>query len=359
MGSDEVSDTLIAVGTIFSENTAEGWSPRGGAFSADFAATSTRLTDAVFESNTVLVRREEGYGGAVHLEAGELRLEGGVLRRNVARMGTMMALQASAGGVSVGAKGRLTLQGTQSNANAAGGVGDSTGQQEKLAAEKELLGFYVTGHPADEFEADLRAFRTVNLGEPEEMQTGTAVRMAGVVTAVEVRLTQKDKRPYARTILEDKTGRMEVMIFPDLYRESGTFLKIGTPLVVGGSVDTDAEERIRLRTSECVTLDSAVAKWVTHIHLVPTREQLAGDTMAKVKEIVAAQAGEVPIRLEVEAEGKKVLLEAGAQMRVRPNLSVIGKLRALLGPDRVKLAVREVEVPKPKWQTRRAQAMAA
>jgi hypothetical protein len=124
-------------------------------------------------------------------------------------------------------------------------------------------------------------------------------------------------------------------------------------------VDTDAEERIRLRTSECVTLDSAVAKWVTHIHLVPTREQLAGDTMAKVKEIVAAQAGEVPIRLEVEAEGKKVLLEAGAQMRVRPNLSVIGKLRALLGPDRVKLAVREVEVPKPKWQTRRAQAMAA
>jgi hypothetical protein len=46
-------------------------------------------------------------------------------------------------------------------------------------------------------------------------------------------------------------------------------------------------------------------------------------------------------------------------MRVRPNLLVIGKLRALLGPDRVKLAVREVEVPKPKWQTRRAQAMAA
>jgi DNA polymerase-3 subunit alpha len=231
--------------------------------------------------------------------------------------------------------------------------------REKLAAEKELLGFYVTGHPADEFEADLRAFRTVNLGEPEEMQTGTAVRMAGVVTAVEVRLTQKDKRPYARVMLEDKTGRMEVMIFPDLYRESGTFLKVGTPLVVGGSVDTDAEERIRLRTSECVTLESAVAKWVTHIHLAPSREQLGGETMAKVKEIVAGQAGEVPIRLEVEAEGKKVVMEAGAQMRMRPTLAGIGKLRALLGPDRVKLAVREAELQKPRWQARRAQAVAA
>jgi DNA polymerase-3 subunit alpha len=231
--------------------------------------------------------------------------------------------------------------------------------REKLAAEKELLGFYVTGHPADEFEADLRAFRTVNLGEPEEMQTGTAVRMAGVVTAVEVRLTQKDKRPYARVMLEDKTGRMEVMIFPDLYRESGTFLKVGTPLVVGGSVDTDAEERIRLRTSECVTLESAVVKWVTHIHLAPSREQLAGEAMAKVKEIVAGQAGEVPIRLEVEVEGKKVVMEAGAQMRMRPTLAGIGKLRALLGPDRVKLAVREAELQKPRWQARRAQAMAA
>lgn len=120
-------------------------------------------------------------------------------------------------------------------------------------------------------------------------------------------------------------------------------------------MDTDAEERVRLRTSECVTLETAVAKWVTHVHLAPTREQLAGDTMAKVKEIVAAQAGEVPIRLEVEADGKKVLLEAGAQMRLRPNLAGIGKLRALLGPERVKLAVREVEVPRSRWQARRMQ----
>ena len=120
------SGQLIAVGTIFSGNMAEGNMPWGGAFSADFAAASTRLINALFESNTVLVRRGEGYGGALHLEAsvGELRLEGGVLRRNVARMDSSMASQATAGGVSVGAKGKLTLQGTQLSANAAGGQGN-------------------------------------------------------------------------------------------------------------------------------------------------------------------------------------------------------------------------------------------
>jgi DNA polymerase-3 subunit alpha len=228
-------------------------------------------------------------------------------------------------------------------------------KRDKLKAEKELLGFYVTGHPADEFEADLRAFRTLNLGEPDEMQSGTVARLAGVVTAMEVRLTQKDKKPYARVMLEDKTGRMEVMIFPDLYREAGISLKVGSPLVVGGSVDTDAEERVRLRTSECITLEAAMAKLVTHVYLLPTKEDLAGEKMAKVKEIVEAHSGEVPVRLELEVEGKKVLMEAGVQMRIRPTLAGIGKLREVLGPDRVKLAVQAIEVQKPKWQTRRAQ----
>ena len=229
-------------------------------------------------------------------------------------------------------------------------------KRDKLKAEKELLGFYVTGHPADEFEADLRAFRTLNLGEPDEMQSGTVARLAGVVTAMEVRLTQKEKKPYARVMLEDKTGRMEVMIFPDLYREAGTSLKVGSPLVVGGSVDTDAEERVRLRTSECITLEAAMAKLVTHVYLLPTKEDLAGEKMAKVKEIVEAHSGDVPVRLELEIEGKKVLMEAGVQMRIRPTLAGIGKLREVLGPDRVKLAVKPIEVQKPKWQTRRAQA---
>ena len=188
------------------------------------------------------------------------------------------------------------------------------------------------------------------------MQSGTVARLAGVVTAMEVRLTQKDKKPYARVMLEDKTGRMEVMIFPDLYREAGTSLKVGSPLVVGGSVDTDAEERVRLRTSECITLEAAMAKLVTHVYLLPTKEDLAGEKMAKVKEIVEAHSGDVPVRLELEVEGKKVLMEAGVQMRIRPTLAGIGKLREVLGPDRVKLAVQAIEVQKPKWQTRRAQA---
>ena len=228
-------------------------------------------------------------------------------------------------------------------------------KRDQLKAEKELLGFYVTGHPADEFEADLRAFRTLNLGEPEEMQSGTAARLAGVVTAVEVRLTQKDKKPYARVMLEDKTGRMEVMIFADLYRDAGTALKVGTPLVVGGSVDTDAEERVRLRTSECITLEAAMAKLVTHVYLLPTKEDLAGEKMAKVKEMVEAHSGDVPVRLELEVEGKKVLMEAGSQMRIRPTLAGIGKLRGLLGPDQVKLAVQSIELPKPRWPARRGQ----
>ena len=68
------SGQLIAVGTFFAGNTAEGNKPCGGAFSADFSENLTRrcLFSALFESNTVLVRRGEGYGGALHLEGGRV-----------------------------------------------------------------------------------------------------------------------------------------------------------------------------------------------------------------------------------------------------------------------------------------------
>jgi hypothetical protein len=79
--------------------------------------------------------------------------------------------------------------------------------------------------------------------------------------------------------------------------------------------------------------------------------------MSQIKEIVESHAGDVPVRLELEVEGKKVLMEAGAQMRIRPTLAGIGKLREVLGGERVKLAVQAIEVPKPKWP-RRAQAVA-
>ncbi len=57
------------------------------------------LINALFESNTVLVRRGKGYGGALHLEGGKLRLEGGILRGNLALMDSNLASQATAGGI--------------------------------------------------------------------------------------------------------------------------------------------------------------------------------------------------------------------------------------------------------------------
>ena len=82
-------------------------------------------------------------------------------------------------------------------------------QTEKLAYEKELLGFYVTGHPLDDYRCELESgtYRAISsLGEPDDKVT---VRVAGALTSVEKKFTKKDAKPFAICVLEDLTGTVE------------------------------------------------------------------------------------------------------------------------------------------------------
>ena len=91
---------------------------------------------------------------------------------------------------------------------------------EKLAFEKELLGFYVTGHPLDEYRPALESgkytCRSHTLGEQEDKST---VTIAGALTSVEKKFTKKDGKPFAVVMLEDLTGSLEIMIWSEAFAE--------------------------------------------------------------------------------------------------------------------------------------------
>lgn len=207
--------------------------------------------------------------------------------------------------------------------------------RERLNYEKELLGFYVTGHPVDEFEADLRAFRNLNIGEAMEFEEPSAVRIAGIIAGMEVRLTQKDNKPYARVLLEDTTGRIEVMIFSNMYQNIGNSLKEGIPLVVTGQMDHQDESRVRFRTSEIQTLSQACDKLIKEVHLVIQ----SSDLFAPVQKILAEHEGSTPLCLLIPNSKGTILLETGRSFYLKPSYEAIFKLRKLLGVNNVKLRV--------------------
>jgi DNA polymerase-3 subunit alpha len=233
--------------------------------------------------------------------------------------------------------------------------------RERLQYEKELLGFYVTGHPADEYEDDLRSFRGVPLAEVEEEPEDAPVRIAGLVIAKEVRLSKKDQRPWATVVVEDRTGRIEMMVWSDMYQKVGNHLMEGQPVIVAGYLERRDDEKPKLMPQIVQPLEEAARLWVRDIYVLLEREQCRPEIFSAIQGVLARHAGETPVCFVIPgpAQGQAVL-ETAASFHVKPSLEVLQELRAVAGSGKVRLRMRDIPVPaRRKYPPRPARVSAA
>lgn len=109
-------------------------------------------------------------------------------------------------------------------------------EKERLALEKELLGFYVSGHPLDRYLPAMYAIRTCPLSEAKELADRSRVLLCGTLTRFQQRVGKNDK-PYAFATIEDATGSTEMVIWSNVLSKSGPALEIDKLIVVRGSMD--------------------------------------------------------------------------------------------------------------------------
>jgi DNA polymerase-3 subunit alpha len=125
-------------------------------------------------------------------------------------------------------------------------------EHEKLSYEKELLGFYVSGHPLDAYAAVFAANNYPSIGSLKEMADRSQVKMAGVIVQLEKKFTKREGKPFAVTWVEDLTGTTEVVIWNDVYTQVSDILATGRVVEVRGSIDTRGDlpritaQRVRL-----------------------------------------------------------------------------------------------------------------
>src|SRR5262245_3415227 len=130
--------------------------------------------------------------------------------------------------------------------------------QQSLAFEKEALGFYITGHPLDKYDKVIKKITTGTIAELKEKAAAGDVKISGVVSALKLRNTKKGDR-YGSFNLEDKSGFVEVVAWPDVYRKSVEFLNSDDPIYVKGRIEV-GEERVQIFANEIIPLAQEVAK---------------------------------------------------------------------------------------------------
>jgi DNA polymerase-3 subunit alpha len=221
-------------------------------------------------------------------------------------------------------------------------------EAECLSSEKELLGYYVSGHPIDAYEMDLRAFRTHQAVEVDEEIDRSTIRLAGIVADREVRIARKSKKPFARLVIEDRTGTVETMIWPETYAEFGEKLEPGTPLVLTAQVDRSREGEIKIVPYAISTIEELCPAAIREVYIVLPREQCDESGFQPVREMAEAHPGSLPLCLIIPGpNGGAAVLEAGPAYHLNVDYGVLRKLRERFGKSHVKLRVKDPE-PAPR-----------
>jgi len=202
-------------------------------------------------------------------------------------------------------------------------------EHEKLSYEKELLGFYVSGHPLDAY-VDLFAgknYQTIaSLGELADRAT---FKTAGALVQIDKKFTRKEGKPFAVVWIEDLTGALEVVIWNDVYVEISGALVTGRVVEVRGTIDTRGDllrataQKIRLlardkpngvasgneRSTSAEKGQSAV--------LLQFSPATTSDDLCEVREILASSPGQRPVQLLFDRSPNDPLrVEAGEDFRV-------------------------------------------
>ncbi len=202
----------------------------------------------------------------------------------------------------------------------------------KLALEREMLGLYVSGHPLNGIAHLLAA--QVDTQIPAILDGDVAndaqVRVGGILASVNRRVN-KSGMPWASAQLEDLTGGIEVMFFPQTYSLFGAEIADDAVVIVGAKVRIQ-DDRVTLIANDLVVPDFSNAQPDRPLAVsLPTR-QCTLDKVTALKQVLARHPGTSQVHLRLVSGDRITTLELDQSLRVTPSSALMGDLKALLGP---------------------------
>ena len=205
-------------------------------------------------------------------------------------------------------------------------------QHELLAHEKELLGFYVTGHPLTPLVPLLKKYSLTNTAKLAELPNRSMTRIGGMIAAVTHGFSKKSGKPYSMVTLEDLEGSVQLLVMND-YDKFRPLLEANKAILVIGEVST-GEDKPKIFPQEILPLTDAAKKYTKQVHLRLHSAHLQPDDMIKVQELVAAHTGKCPLFLcFMQPEGGTVFVGTHERFGVAPSLELEHAANKLFGEE--------------------------
>ena len=217
----------------------------------------------------------------------------------------------------------------------------------RLANEKEVLGFFVSGHPLDKYADKLRNLTGVipvaealERKAPERRwgsQTDPAdeVMVAGMILGLRVQKSKRDQKVYAQAGLEDASGKIELICFSRDYERLSGALKIEAPVLVRGVLMGDEDAAPKISVSSIVALEEVQVKLPGTVRIRVNLERATEEMLAGLKSAADAAPGPGKVMLHLEKKGEYAVLLEPEGMSVAADRDWVERVEELVGKGTV------------------------
>jgi len=211
---------------------------------------------------------------------------------------------------------------------------DEWDETERLALEKEMLGFYITGHPLDGYEALLEKYTDADTVSLKERADGEAVRIGGIIRAIKTIKTKKGEL-MAFVTIEDMLGALELVVFPSVYAKVDQLLADDHPILVEGALQKD-ENSITLLCETMIPIDKAEETWTASIRFNLDLNRLTKEDLPQLKALLKKHAGPCRAYLHLRnPEKTETVIALPESSKLKPGLKLTREVNALIGYNAV------------------------
>jgi len=216
------------------------------------------------------------------------------------------------------------------------------GQRDKLAKEKEVLGFYRSSHPLAEYQATLTAYCTHTTAQAAKLEHRSEVMVGGMISAIKLAHT-KNPRPgapsrYAMFDLEDMAGAIRCILWPEPFLQCGQLVHDDSIVVAVGTIDKrGGSDEAHLIVNELVPLEELTSRYTSAIRLRVSEQSHGVQGLERLHEIVRGYPGNCPVELILcLADGVRVYCTCtGLRLAIDPEMR--RRVSELLGEHNVQL----------------------
>ncbi|MBM4255541.1 MAG: DNA polymerase III subunit alpha [Deltaproteobacteria bacterium] len=201
---------------------------------------------------------------------------------------------------------------------------------DKLKNERETLGFFITGHPLDKYVGRLHGVVSLTTESLGTRQHQEKVKLAGVVHSLKLKNNKKGDR-YATFTLEDKEGVVEVIVWPEAYRQHEATIHADQPVCLSGTLDVD-EDRCQVIANEVVPLESVATNEVKQVHIQVPADVATREDMVALKDVLQQHLGNCQTYLHLlRPDYTETIIALPQDLSVAPTRAMLVAVERLFG----------------------------